>query len=88
MVRSFLSRHHAPKATPARDGRPKAAISVGFLYVGLGDQFDDDRRLVHDGEAATYSAVHSLVMRRRGRTDPREPSGPGLWHRTTNTCGQ
>jgi hypothetical protein len=35
----------------SRHGDLKAENDTGVLYVGLGDQFDDDRRLVRASEA-------------------------------------
>jgi hypothetical protein len=35
--------------------RPETALSVGLFYVGVGDQFDDDRRLVRETAIAAQA---------------------------------
>jgi hypothetical protein len=38
---------------------------VGVFYVGLGDQFDDDRRLVHETAAGRLTLGAALLVRSR-----------------------
>jgi len=55
--RSILTRH----------GSLTTRHDTDTIYVGLGDQFDDDRRLVREATAT------SLPMRRTGRDSKVEP---------------
>jgi len=34
-------------------------IEASTFYIGLGDQFDDDRRVVREGVSASRSAIRS-----------------------------
>ena len=40
------------RAVLVRRGRVKDSNLVGVLYIGLGDQFDDERRLVRETPAS------------------------------------
>ena len=35
----------------------EAQVDTGILYIGLGDQFDDDRRLVREAASACRPAM-------------------------------
>jgi len=50
MVRTRQPSQSAFRSILTRYGDPKTRDDVGVLYVGLGDKFDDDRRLVRAGE--------------------------------------
>jgi hypothetical protein len=41
----------------ARHGDLKDRNHTGVLYIGLGDQFDDDRRLVREAASALHPAT-------------------------------
>ncbi|MET0163973.1 MAG: hypothetical protein ABW318_03085 [Vicinamibacterales bacterium] len=48
---SVLTRHRGPEDTS----------DAGVFYVGLGDRFDDDRRLVREAASELRPAVHPDV---------------------------
>lgn len=48
MFRLLASRPLPMRSRSSRKGAQKTPAVVGLCYVGLGDQFDDDRRLVRD----------------------------------------
>jgi hypothetical protein len=50
----------------------KARSHAGMFYVGLGDQFDDDRRLVRETATESPSRNTSHQSWRRGSVDPGE----------------
>jgi len=45
---SVLTRHRGPEDTS----------DAGVFYVGLGDRFDDDRRLVREAASELRAAMH------------------------------
>jgi hypothetical protein len=71
ILRPFPRRPFASKTPPARAGSSRAAMRMEILYVGVGDQFDDGRRLVRDRRASSHSTDPALQTRRRGRTRAR-----------------
>jgi len=54
VLRSVLTRHADPKDTN----------DTGVFYVGVGDRFDDDRRLVREAASEFRPAMHSHSGRR------------------------
>lgn len=71
MLRPFPPRPFASKAPATRHGLSQAAIRAEIFYVGVGDQFDDDRRLVRDRSASPHATVQSRGPRRHGGTESR-----------------
>jgi hypothetical protein len=47
-----------------RHGDPEAERDTGVAYVGLGDRFDDDRRLVRDTASARRFGWRLPIARR------------------------
>lgn len=54
VLRSVLTRHADPKDT----------YYTGVFYVGQGDRFDDDRRLVREAGSELRPAIHPHLGRR------------------------
>jgi hypothetical protein len=54
--------------TPQRD--PEESRNAGTFYIGLGDEFDDDRRLVH----AHWSGHISVTEPGVGQNVDRKPA--------------
>ena len=53
---SVLTRHRGPEDTS----------DAGVFYVGLGDRFDDDRRLVREATSEPRPAIHPHLTSRLG----------------------
>jgi hypothetical protein len=59
-----MSRAHQPSQTVSeviltQHGEFTAVEDVGIFYIGLGDQFDDDRRLVREAASVLQPAMQS-----------------------------
>jgi hypothetical protein len=61
MIQSTSNRPAFRSIMPC-DRYPNARSDASVLYVGLGDQFDDDRRLVRETASAPTSAKHKLAL--------------------------
>jgi hypothetical protein len=50
-----------------RHGDLKGRNYTGVFYIGLGDQFDDDRRLVREAASALRPAIRPTWVAQPGR---------------------
>jgi hypothetical protein len=57
MVRPHQSSQPAFRSILTRHGELKARNDTGAFYIGLGDRFDDDRRLVRETASALRPAI-------------------------------
>ncbi len=54
------------KSISTRREDPNASSDTGVFYVGLGDRFDDDRRLVRDTESVALLPAFDASGRQVG----------------------
>ena len=59
MVRTHQSSQPAFRSILTRYGDLRARNDTGVFYIGLGDQFDDDRRLVRETASELRPAIRS-----------------------------
>ena len=69
MARILALRQFARRANPTRESRLSTGVRLEILYVGVGDQFDDDRRLVRDRARPLHPDEPSEGLRRRKRSE-------------------
>jgi hypothetical protein len=58
------------RSVSTRHGDLNAGCDTSVFYVGLGDQFDDDRRLVRETGSTVRPTVHSFLSDARSIAAP------------------
>lgn len=69
MVRILALRRFVPRANATQEDRLSTGVRLEILYVGVGDQFDDDRRLTRDPATPLHPDEPSEGLRRRKRSE-------------------
>lgn len=78
MFRSLRLSQIVLRSILTRQGDPTARTYVGAVYIGLGDQFDDDRRLVRETASTLRPVIHPTwvgTSRPAISADSRSPFG-------------
>ena len=78
MVRTHQSSHSVFRSILTRHGGLKARNDTGVFYIGLGDQFDDDRRLVLEATSASRPAQPLTAVSGQKPFNLMRAGGPSL----------